>query len=83
MAAVVQFLLCAAGLLLALLAFAHPRRTALYLDQFAERLQAFSSITARGVSPMTDRYVRAMALTFALLFTIALCLVASQMAAGS
>jgi len=69
---------------MALLAFTHPRVIAAYLDQIAEALSALSPNPVRrgGPHPFTDRRVRAMALTFALLFTIVLCGLAMQLARG-
>jgi hypothetical protein len=82
--AVLQFIFFAAGLFLALLAFTHPRAIALYLDEIAGTLHALSPSRAphRGPDPFTDRRVRAIALTFALLFTVVLCGIATQLARG-
>jgi hypothetical protein len=81
--AVLQLLLFAAGLFAALLALTHPRKTAPYLDRIAGTLGALSpNQNWRSARPFSDGSVRAMALTFALLFTIVLCGLATQLARG-
>lgn len=80
-----QLIPFAAGLYVALFLFTHPRVIAPYLDGIAGTLSTIApnrSRRCRAPRQFTDRSIRAMALTYALLFTVVLCGIATQLARG-